>query len=167
MSAGLYKVINPMVKMILRSSLHGLMSGNTLLIEFEGRKTGRKLSTPISYHVVGDQVSCFTSRSYPWWRNLIANADVAVRLKGCLLNGRANVTEDQPDQILAALRDFLIAVPRDASHAGVRLDPNGQPVGSDLVEASKRLVHISIELPLRASWCPPPTDEIGTGIKIG
>ena len=165
MSAGVYKIINPIVKTILRSPLHSLMSRNTLLIEFEGRKTGRALSTPISYHAVGGRVSCFTSRSYPWWRNLVANADVTVRLKGCSLNGHANVTESESIQIVSALRDFLIAVPRDAAHAGVLLDQDGQPIESDLIEASKRLVHISIEFPLAASQCPSPPSRTGPGIK--
>ena len=48
MSNLLYGLINPAVCSLLRSPLHGLMSKNTLLLEFTGRKSGRLLSTPIS-----------------------------------------------------------------------------------------------------------------------
>ena len=46
------------------------MSSNTLLLEFRGRKSGRALSTPISYHVDEGSDHCFTNRNFGWWRNL-------------------------------------------------------------------------------------------------
>lgn len=64
MSNLLYKVINPIVKGLLRSPLHGLMSKNTMLIEFKGRKSGRMFTTPVSYHIEGDRVHCFTSQEF-------------------------------------------------------------------------------------------------------
>ena len=59
MSKALYRDINPSVRFLLRSPLHGLMSGNTLLLEFTGRKSGRALSTPISYRLEGNTAHCF------------------------------------------------------------------------------------------------------------
>jgi hypothetical protein len=38
----LYRVANPVVKMLLRSPLHGIASGNIALLHFRGRKSGRE-----------------------------------------------------------------------------------------------------------------------------
>ena len=58
-----YKLLNPPVKRLLRSGLHGLTSKNTLLLEFTGRKSGRALSTPISYYLKDGAAHCFTTHS--------------------------------------------------------------------------------------------------------
>ena len=42
--------------------------------------------------------------------------------------------------------DLLVASPRDAAHADVAFDSDGQPVASDVARAAKGLVFISIEL---------------------
>ena len=45
----LYRVANPVVKLLLRSPLHGIASGNITLLHFRGRKSGREFVTPLSY----------------------------------------------------------------------------------------------------------------------
>ena len=82
MSKKLYRVINPVVKKILRSPLHGFLSQNTLLLEFTGRKSGRKLSTPVSYHSSDGIAHCFTRKSFVWWKNLNSGEAVYVTIKG-------------------------------------------------------------------------------------
>ena len=62
MSKALYSLINPVVKVILRSPLHGLMSRNTILLEFKGRKSGKIYSTPVSYHDTDGALHCFRCR---------------------------------------------------------------------------------------------------------
>jgi deazaflavin-dependent oxidoreductase (nitroreductase family) len=146
-SKTLYAVINPVVKFILRSPLHGLMSRNTVLLEFKGRKSGKTYTTPVSYRAAGDHVYCFTDKANKWWHNLRHGDKVALTLRGRRLVGKPTVLADGSAPVRAALRDLLIASPRDASHAGVKFDADGQPVASDVAEASKRLVFISIEVP--------------------
>ena len=41
-----YKVANPVMKALLRSPLHGLVSKNIALLHFRGRKSGRDFVTP-------------------------------------------------------------------------------------------------------------------------
>lgn len=146
MSEALYAVINPVVKFILRSPLHGLMSGNTLLLGFKGRKSGKMYSTPVSYHAVDGHVHCFTEIKSNWWRNLMQADEVGLTLRGRRILGKPTVLMDGSTQVQTALHDFLIATPRDASHAGVALDVDGRPIASDIAEACKRLVFISIEI---------------------
>lgn len=146
MSQALYAVINPVVKFLLRSPAHALMSSNTLLLEFQGRKSGKSYSKPVSYHAVDGHVHCFTERRSNWWRNLAQGDEVGLTLAGRTLVGTPTVLTDGSTRVQTALRDFLIATPRDASHAGVALDPDGQPVAADIAEASQRLVFISIDI---------------------
>ncbi|MDZ7685507.1 MAG: hypothetical protein U5O39_11300 [Gammaproteobacteria bacterium] len=77
-----FRIINPVVKAILASPLHGLMSRNTIVIEFRGRKSGRLLSTPVSYVATDKEIHCFTSPAFPWWRNLLTGESVTLLLRG-------------------------------------------------------------------------------------
>lgn len=146
MSKALYAVINPIVKFILRSPLHGLMSRNTLLLEFKGRKSGNVYTTPVSYHATGGLLHCFTDRNNKWWHNLRDAQEVGLTLRGRKLAGRPTVLADGSTRVQTALHDLLLASPRDASHAGVGFDAEGRPVASDVAEASKGLVLIAIEI---------------------
>ena len=42
----MFKVMNPIMKGLLRSPLHGLMSGSLMLITYAGRKTGKPYTIP-------------------------------------------------------------------------------------------------------------------------
>jgi len=141
-----FSVVNPMVITLLRSPLHPLMSANTALIEFRGRKSGKIYQMPVSYHETEHAVHLFTDRSNGWWRNLQGGDAMKIRIRGIEHIGRPQVeVEDSPAK-QAALTSFLTAVPRDASSAGVHLDTNGQPCASDIADASERLVLIAIDL---------------------
>jgi len=140
------KVINPIVKALLRSPAHRLLSKNTMLLDFKGRKTGRLFCTPVSYSERDGRLHCFTSREYKWWRNLVGeNREVRMRLRGQSVVGKVTVFVDQPGVMAEALTAFLMAVPRDAAHTGVRLDENRHPNPDDVVESARNLVYLSIE----------------------
>ncbi len=146
MSALLYGLINPPVKRLLRSSLHGLMSRNTLLLEFTGRKSGRALSTPISYHLDGQAAHCFTSRSFGWWRNLVTAQKVQLTVQGQRMRSTPQVEISDHELMGARLAAFLRAVPRDASHAGVKLDKDGNPDPADIRRVVPDMVYLRFPL---------------------
>lgn len=145
MASSIYRWINPIVRTVLRSPFHRILSGNTLLLEFTGRKSGRTYSTPVSYHEQGGQVHCFTAHQNIWWRNLQGGAQVGLLVAGKRGHGVAQTEVHGPTDIVPALRAFLAAVPRDASSSGVRLDQNKQLREDDLAAAAKTLVHIAID----------------------
>lgn len=143
----LYKMINPSVRWLLRSRLHGLMSKNTLLLEFEGRKSGRELSTPISYYEDDGVFRGFTERRFGWWRNLEYG-----RVHAIVRGRRYEVDVDLEQgeaEIREGLRSFLRAVPRDASHAGVALSADGTPLEEDIAKVAGKMVHVILH-PRRA-----------------
>jgi len=146
MSKTLYAVINPIVKFILSSPFHGLMSRNTVLLEFTGRKSGNLYTTPVSYHRTNGRLHCFTDKANKWWRNLRVGNEIALMLRGRKVKGKPTVLADGSAAMQTALHDLLVASPRDAAHAGVSFGADGRPVASDLARASEKLVFISIEL---------------------
>jgi hypothetical protein len=64
MAEPLYRLINPSVKLLLKSPPHGVISSNTLLLEFTARKSGGALSTPGSCHIKDGAAHCFTNRGF-------------------------------------------------------------------------------------------------------
>ena len=147
MSKRLYRVINPVVKKILRSPLHGVLSPNTLLLEFTGRKSDRKLSTPVSYHSSGGVAHCFTRKSFVWWKNLNSGEPVYVTIKGKRHLVNPEVEAENSEIKGQALRHFLRAVPRDAPHSGVSLDTNGDPSVHDIHRVVSDMVYVRLPLP--------------------
>ena len=141
-----YKLLNPPVKRLLRSGLHGLMSKNTLLLEFTGRKSGRALSTPISYYLKDGAAHCFTARSYGWWRNLTSGHVAHLTIRGRRIASTPQVETEDQAVIAAELKRFLQAVPRDAKAAGVRLDKQGVPDAEALRRVAPNMVYLKFPL---------------------
>ncbi len=44
-----YKVINPLMGLLLRSPLHGPLGKRLLLLEYTGRKSGKRFRLPVAY----------------------------------------------------------------------------------------------------------------------
>lgn len=87
-----YKFVNPIMKAILRSPIHGLLSHAMMVLAFKGRKSGKTISTPVGYTRNGNLLIVFTFGS--WWVNLQNNAEVTMRLQGRDVKGRANIVGD-------------------------------------------------------------------------
>ncbi|MEM1433042.1 MAG: nitroreductase/quinone reductase family protein [Pseudomonadota bacterium] len=141
----LYTVINPIVRGLLKSPCHRLLSGNTMLLRYRGRKSGRQYELPISYSRDSNRICGFASRDSKWWRNLESGADVGLRLAGRSITARARVETADLAEIGTGLDRFLRAVPRDAGPAGVRLRADGTPEPADVAAASAKLVAVYFE----------------------
>ncbi len=55
--------VNELVKMILRSPLHGLLSKHRMLLTFTGCKSGKRYTVPLSYVQEGETIFCITGHS--------------------------------------------------------------------------------------------------------
>ncbi|MDZ7702479.1 MAG: nitroreductase/quinone reductase family protein [Halobacteriales archaeon] len=89
-----FTVINPLMRALLRSPLHGLVSDSLLLITFTGRKSGQEYTTPVGYDEVDGTLYVTSQIDRVWWKNLRGGADVSVRLQGEERAGHASVIED-------------------------------------------------------------------------
>lgn len=98
---------NPIITALLRSPLHGVVSGMYLLVTFTGRKSGRTYTTPVQYKQFGRTLKFVTRRSRAWWKNLRGGAAVTVRLRGQDLRGTA---DEVPAADQAALTAEILSV---------------------------------------------------------
>ncbi|WP_158886602.1 nitroreductase/quinone reductase family protein [Amycolatopsis anabasis] len=137
------RFVNVFVRALLRTPAHRLMSRNTMLLSFTGRKTGKAYTVPVSYCREGEAIICFTDSG--WWKNLRGGAPVTVTVAGRRLHGVGEFVEQSHPAAVASLRDFLLKTPRDAKYHGVTLGPDGTPDAEDLERAARtgRMIRIN------------------------
>ena len=87
---------------------------------------------------------CFTSKSGKWWRNVEANGDLTVYLRGRLIPCRASTYVDDPARIRPALRTCLDQFPQDAAYHNIRLLKDGSPDESEFERALPDVVLIEL-----------------------
>ena len=135
------------LKSILKSPLHGLVSGNTMLITFIGRKSGKQYTTPMGYFRDGGTVICSTKAN--WWKNLRGGAIVSLRIQGRDFEGVAEPVLGDVARIAKGIRKFLLRHPSWARFSDVALDEDGTLNSQDLARAaeSSTLIEIQLEEP--------------------
>lgn len=91
------RVVNPVVRAVLRSPAHGLLSGHLALLTVTGRRSGRAFTFPVGYRRDGDRVT--VGVDWPerklWWRNLSDAAPVEIWLAGVRRIGTAHARGDE------------------------------------------------------------------------
>jgi hypothetical protein len=169
----LYEALNVPMRALLRSPLHGVASRNLCIVRYAGRRSGRRYETPLSYVRDGARVLLLSSRDTRWWTNFVPAAMAAtgaqaaatgpgaqapsarteavdpaveVLVEGQWLRGRARTIHHDQAQLLASLRTFLTALPRDAVVYGIRLDGDRRPREDSLEQALPRIVMVEIRL---------------------
>lgn len=91
------RTVNPLVRGLLRSPAHGLLSRRLLLITVTGRRSGRRFTIPVGYREAegGLEIAVGGPERKRWWRNLRGGAPVAVRLRGQERRGWAEAHGDE------------------------------------------------------------------------
>ena len=145
---------NPLMKFMLSTRLQVLVSRRLLLLAFTGRRTGRRLTTPVSY--VRDGSAVLVPAAGGWWKNLANGRRVQVRLRGSWRDAVPEVIRD-PTDLANVLASMLIANPAISLFTGVALGRDGRP---DPV-ALKREVQrgfVLVRLQLDVETAPVMTD---------
>ena len=140
----LFKIINIIVGLLLRSPVHGFWSKSLLVIGFRGRKTGRSYKTPVRYIETGDFIQCFTSKSGRWWRNVAATDQVTLLVRGVESIYHAQLIIDDSVRIGEALRSCLARYPQDAVYHDIAVDSDGRPNNDDFESALPNVVLIEL-----------------------
>lgn len=136
---------NPILKWLLRSPFHGLLSSNTMLITVIGRKSGKEITTPVNYVDMGEELLTVSFKRRRWWRNLRGGAPVKLRLRGG--DRRAHSVAIENDKGVAEhLDSYFKKVPQYAKYLHVRLDEHGTPVADDVLKSAKERVVILTRL---------------------
>jgi deazaflavin-dependent oxidoreductase (nitroreductase family) len=119
------RLYNPFVVALLRSPLHGFMSGSTMLLTYAGRKSGKAYTTPVNYLRDGDTLLVVSSREHIWWKNLRGGAPVTVRVRGKEMRGVGVAFEGEAAE--GGLLTVLRRVPAYRRYFGVELAADGNP----------------------------------------
>lgn len=142
-----YRALNVPMRALLRSPLHGVMSGNLCLLTYRGRRSGRRFTIPLSYVREGNVVRLLSSDKTRWWKNFLGDgADVELTLAGETLRGRAQAVVRDGDRLRDGVRRFLTALPRDAVVYGIRLDGDRRPREEDIDTAAGHVTLVEIQL---------------------
>jgi hypothetical protein len=135
---------NVMVRLLLRSPLHFLLSDGLLLLTYAGRKSGKQYTIPVTYSRKGDVVTVFTYHA--WWKSLLGGAPVVAEIKRHRFHGRAEVIRDDENAIATGLLAYLRKHPNAAPGYNIPLDAKGQPDPDAVWQAAQFVVMVRIWL---------------------
>lgn len=130
---------NPIMKALLRSPLHPLVSNNMMLMTYIGRKSGKSYTIPMNYFTIAGALYTTSTRERVWWRNLRGGAEVSLRLKGKDVPARAESIEDH-NEVAQALVQTFQANPRLARYMDVHISPDGTPNLVDVARLAEERV---------------------------
>jgi deazaflavin-dependent oxidoreductase (nitroreductase family) len=134
---------NFFVTAIVRSPLHGLLGESFAVVSVTGRKTGRRISTPINVARGENGFRVVSYRSRTWWKNLRGGRRGELRVGGKTFAVAADII-DRPDEVLAGLREYFQAYPGYAKYFGILPDSRGGIPEPELERVAKDRVMIRL-----------------------
>ena len=136
--------LNRVMKFVLRSPLHRVVSNQIMLLTFTGRKSGKIYTIPVSYTQQGDTLYMFTN--HIWWKNLTEDVPVTLLLRGRQVKATVRLNTDDVELIAPNLAEHLRDKPTDAPIHKVTYDDNGEPVAAEVRRAAGnvRMVRFSL-----------------------
>ena len=140
----LFRLLNPIMMVVLKSPLHSIVSNQIMIITFTGRKSGKEYSIPISYYQEERTVCCFTHAG--WWVNIGEGSVILLRIQGNEYQGIAKAFPEDTDLQAEYLRKMLKALPSNAFAYNVSLDENGDPDEEQVRQAVMTTVMIKTEI---------------------
>ncbi len=136
---------NPIMRGLLRSPLHFIVSKNMMLMSYSGRKSGKSYTVPMNYLENGEVLYTISSRDRVWWRNLRGGGDVTLRLRGEDVPAWAETIEGQTE-VANSLNLYLKKAPQLAKYVNIRIDADGNPNPKDVERVAEEKVMILTSL---------------------
>ena len=117
------RLASPVLRVVLRTPAHLLVSRRLLLLRVTGRRTGTPYTFPVGYHRDGHTLKIVSARN--WWRNLRDGpAPVTVWLRGRRRSATA-VAHYGDETVAAELPGFLRRNPSLGKMYGIPRRPDG------------------------------------------
>ncbi len=132
---------NAFMKAILYSPLHSLLGNSFGVIIVTGRKTGRRISTPINIAPQDEGWTVVSYRNRTWWRNLRDNRMGKLRVAGKTMTVKARILESA-SEVEAGLKDYFERYPAYAKYFGMRTDAGGKIPEEELKRVARDRVII-------------------------
>ena len=134
------RLVNPVVRRLLRTPLATRLPPVMALLEFTGRRSGRHLAVPVGVHEVPHGPVIFTEAA--WRLNFSEPREVTLRRGRELRTGRGVLVEE-PDAVADALQVALERVgPRGLA---MRTAPGHVPTRDDLVRVGRSMVRLDLD----------------------
>lgn len=86
------RVVNPIVRLLVRTPIMGAARGQLMVVSFHGRKTGRPYTIPVSAHHIDNELYALTAA--PWKGNFRGGAPAEVLHGGKTAAMRAELIQD-------------------------------------------------------------------------
>jgi hypothetical protein len=138
------RFLNPVMKALLRSPFHRLVSRQFTLLTVTGRKTGRTYTVPVGRHESEGALVVYAAGA--WRRNMRGGAPVRVVLDGRERTGYAELEED-PDRVAQAYKTRLdeLGVAK-ARELGLKVNVDRSPTAEEIkpVVAERAIATISL-----------------------
>ena len=131
------RVVNPLLKSLLRTPLMGGAREQLMVVSFNGRKTGRRYSVPVSAHQIDGELYALVGA--PWKRNFRngTTADVLHNGKSTTMHGDLI---DDPAAVAGLYRRSAesYGAAKAQRMMGMKFRDQGMPTLEDFTEAVNR-----------------------------
>ena len=89
--------LNPVIKPLLQSKWHWLLSSQLMLVRFTGRKSGREFTTPMFYTTFNDTkiIVLAETQGRVWWKNYLDTAPMSILVRGKWQEGFAEMLKPE------------------------------------------------------------------------
>jgi deazaflavin-dependent oxidoreductase (nitroreductase family) len=108
-------VVNPVVRILLRSPAHRVLSRSVLLLAYTGRRSGVLRELPVMYAVLGRRFVVIAGKpeTKTWWRNFAGEVrQVTVTVAGRRSSCRAHLVDARTAEHQEALDAYRERYPR-------------------------------------------------------
>lgn len=136
--AAVIRVLNPIMRAVLRTPLGALVRPFALL-EFEGRRSGRRYRVPVGWHAVGDERAVFSPA--PWRANFAGGTGVTVRFRGRRQQLVGTLVDD-PAEVAAALNQ-MCAEGSSLAKVGIKASKGHEMTAADVRAVDRALIRFS------------------------
>lgn len=135
------RLLNPMLRLVLTSPLAARMPPALAVLEYTGRRSGRRFVVPVGVHEVEQGLVVFTEAG--WRRNFEGGRDVTLRRGRHRRHGRGVLVED-PDTVATALATAIERV--GVSNLAMRTAPGRQITHDDLVRVGRSMIRLELTI---------------------
>lgn len=126
----LIHVVNPVMKRLLASPLHGPLSRGLMVLHVTGRKSGKTYDVVVGRHVIDGRL--YAHANGGWRVNLRGGAEITLTLDGTERRGHAVLVEDR-DQVTDIVMTLLERLgPNNAARIGLRVNVDRMPTREEV-----------------------------------
>ncbi len=135
--AKVFRAANTVIRPLLRSPLHGLVSGRLMLLDYAGGKTGRHYSFPVGYFGWnGGDVLAFSTQRWP--ARIRGARAVRVLIRGRWHDARPTVISGQQDKVALLAEIARRKGARAAKGLMLGLPGDRQPTREEMLAAAAK-----------------------------